>query len=155
MTSTNSNAPGKTCLSRGFNHFFTFFGHTGFNLQYRCQVKQKWILSIVMHQKRHAYSGVLITISLFFWPYWLQFTVQMSGETEMNSINSNAPRKTCLSRGLNHLFTFFVWPYWLKFAIQMSGETEINSINSIIPRKTCLSRVFDHFFFHKQLRMVQ
>lgn len=87
-------------------------GHTGFNLQYRCQVKQ------------------------------------------MNSINSNAPRKTCLSRGFNHLFTFF-WPYWLKSALQMLGETEINSINSIKPRKTCLSRVFDHFFFHKQLRMVQ
>ena len=101
MTSINSNAPRKTCLSRGFNHFFTFFCHTGFNLQYRCQVKQ------------------------------------------MNSINSNAPRKTCLSRGFNHLFTFF-WPYWLKFTIQISGETEINSINSIAPRKTCLSRVFDH-----------
>ena len=67
MNSINSNAPGKTCLSRGFNHFFTFF-----------------------------------------WPYWLQFTVQMSGETEMNSINSNALKKTCLSRGLNHLFTFFL-----------------------------------------------
>ena len=67
MTSINSNAPGKTCLSRGLNHLFPFF-----------------------------------------WPYWLQFTVQMSGETEMNSINSNAPKMTCLSGSFNHFFTFFL-----------------------------------------------
>ena len=83
--------------------------------------------------------------SVSFWPYWLQLAIQMSGETEMNSINSNAPGKTCLSRGFNHFFTFF-WPYWLQFTVQMSGETEMNSINSNALKKTCLSRGLNHLF---------
>ena len=60
--------------------FSLYFGHTGFNLQYRCQVKQMNSINSNAPKKTCLFRGFNHFFT-FFWPYWLQFTVQMSGET--------------------------------------------------------------------------